>query len=76
MTLKQKLEIGWNEDAPFRKDGLPDDQVPRAGDPAGPGRSAEIALACADKHIMPTADDRDDAARKGTTINTDRDDQL
>ena len=27
MTWKDKLEIGLKEDAPFRKDNLPEDQV-------------------------------------------------
>ena len=27
MTLKDKLEIGLKEDAPFRKDNLPENQV-------------------------------------------------
>ena len=49
MTLKDKLEIGLKEDAPYRKDNLPDDQVRGPEIPAGPGRSPEIPLARGDK---------------------------
>jgi hypothetical protein len=45
MTLKDKLEIGLKEDAPFRKDNLPESQVRGPEIPAGPGRSPEIPLA-------------------------------
>jgi len=60
VTLKDKLEIGLKEDAPFRKDNLPDDQVRGPEIPAGPGRSPEIPLARGDKNIVPEADDPDD----------------
>ena len=39
VTLKDKLEMGLKEDAPFRKDNLPGDQVRGPEIPAGPGRS-------------------------------------
>ena len=45
MTLKDKLEIGLKEDAPFRKDNLPAEEVKGPQLPAGPGRSPEIPLA-------------------------------
>ena len=45
MTIKDKLEIGLKEDAPYRKDNLPDSQVRGPELPTGPGRSPEIPLA-------------------------------
>jgi hypothetical protein len=48
MTLKDKLEIGLKEDAPYRKDNLPDFQVRGEEIPAGPGRSPEIPAARTD----------------------------
>ncbi len=42
MTWKDKLEIGLKDDAPFRKDNLPDEQVHGPLRPAGPGRSPEV----------------------------------
>ena len=39
MTWKDKLEIGLKEDAPYRKDNLPDQQVRGPEIPAGEGRS-------------------------------------
>ena len=48
MTLKDKLEIGLKEDAPYRKDNLPDSQVRGPEITAGPGRSPEIPLARGD----------------------------
>jgi hypothetical protein len=45
MTWKDKLEIGLKEDAPFRKDNLPDDQVRGPEIPSGPGRSPEMPAA-------------------------------
>ena len=48
MTLKDKLEIGLKEDAPFRKDNLPENQIRGPQLPTGPGRSPEIPLARGD----------------------------
>jgi hypothetical protein len=45
MTWRDKLEIGLKEDAPFRKDNLPDAQVRGPEIPSGPGRSPEIPAA-------------------------------
>jgi len=45
MTIKDKLEIGLKEDAPFRKDNLPEDQVRGPEQPAGPDRSPVIPAA-------------------------------
>jgi hypothetical protein len=42
MTLIDKLEIGLKEDAPFRKDNLPEFQVRGPEIPSGPGRSAVV----------------------------------
>jgi hypothetical protein len=61
VTLKDKREIGLKEDAPFRKDNLPDDQVRGPEIPAGPGRSPEIPMARG-KNIVPKANDADDSA--------------
>jgi hypothetical protein len=63
VTLKDKPEIGLKEDAPFRKDNLPDDQVRGPEIPAGPGRSTEIPLARGDKNIVPKANGPDASAR-------------
>ena len=42
MTLKDKLELGLKNDAAFRKDNLPEDEVRGPEDPAGPGRSPVV----------------------------------
>jgi len=39
MTWKDKLELGLKNDAPFRKDNLPEQEVKGPEVPAGPGRS-------------------------------------
>jgi hypothetical protein len=39
MTWKDKLELGLKEDAPFRKDNLPADEVHGPEEASGPGRS-------------------------------------
>jgi hypothetical protein len=49
MTIKDKLELGLKEDAPFRKDNLPDAQVRGPERPSGPGRSPEIPAARGDQ---------------------------
>lgn len=48
MTWKDKLELGLKNDAPFRKDNLPEQQVRGPEVPAGPGRSPIIPAAVAD----------------------------
>ena len=53
MTWKDKLEIGLKEDAPFRKDNLPADQVRGPEVPAGPGRSPVIPAAREDQTAVP-----------------------
>jgi hypothetical protein len=53
MTWKDKLEIGLKEDAPFRKDNLPEDQVRGPEVPAGPGRSPVVPAAREDKTAVP-----------------------
>ena len=53
MTWKDKLEIGLKEDAPFRKDNLPEDQVRGPEVPAGPGRSPVIPEAREDAEAVP-----------------------
>jgi hypothetical protein len=42
MTWKDKLELGLKDDAAFRKDNLPEDEVRGPEDPAGPGRSPVV----------------------------------
>jgi len=37
MTLKDKLEIGLKEDAPFRRDNLPDSEKKKNGPATRPG---------------------------------------
>lgn len=56
MTLIDKLEIGLKEDAPYRKDNLPESQVRGPEIPAGPGRSPEIPAARGDRNIVPDAE--------------------
>ncbi|MDP2319171.1 MAG: hypothetical protein Q8O42_07540 [Acidobacteriota bacterium] len=59
MTWKDKLEIGLKNDAPFRKDNLPEAQVRGPEIPAGPGRSPIIPAAIEDAQNPdePTVDD-------------------
>jgi hypothetical protein len=45
MTWKDKLEIGLTDDASFRKDNLPEEQVRGPEIPKGKGRSPEIPAA-------------------------------
>jgi hypothetical protein len=68
MTWKDKLEIGLKEDAPYRKDNLPDTQVRGPEKPAGPGRSPEIPMARGDQNQTPApARVRQEAPRPGAT---------
>jgi len=59
MTWKDKLELGLKNDAPFRKDNLPESQVRGPEIPAGPGRSPIIPAAIADAEdpVEPTVPD-------------------
>jgi len=59
MTWKDKLELGLKNDAPFRKDNLPESQVRGPEIPAGPGRSPIIPAAVADAAdpVEPTVPD-------------------
>jgi hypothetical protein len=62
MTWKDKLELGLKNDAPFRKDNLPESQVRGPEVPAGPGRSPVIPAAIDDAEdgVEPTIpDDRE-----------------
>ena len=61
MTLKDKLEIGLKDDANYRKDNLPEDQVRGPEIPSGPGRSPVIPAAKDDKNIVPDSDAKDGA---------------
>ena len=53
MTLKDKLELGLKEDAPYRADNLPPNQVRGPKIPKGPGRSPEVPLAREDETEVP-----------------------
>jgi len=53
MTWRDKLEIGLKEDAPFRKDNLPEGEVQGPEIPTGPGRSPEIPEARVDHSAQP-----------------------
>jgi len=70
MTIKDKLEIGLKEDAPYRKDNLPDSQVRGPEVPAGPGRSPEIPLARGDNNPEVEAPTPAEAPDHGTTAAT------
>jgi hypothetical protein len=62
MTLMDKFEIGLKEDALYRKDNLPDDQVRGPEIPTGPGRSPEVPLARGDRNVVPTTGDAPDGS--------------
>ena len=53
MTWKDKLELGLKQDAPFRKDNLPEQQVRGPEVPAGPGRSPIVPAAVEDVVTQP-----------------------
>lgn len=55
MTWKDKLEIGLKEDAPFRKDNLPESEQQGPERPSGPGRSPEMPSARKDGSPSPKA---------------------
>ena len=52
MTWRDKLEIGLKEDAPYRKDNLPESQIRGPEIPTGPGRSPEIPMAREDENYV------------------------
>ena len=54
MTWRDKLEIGLKENAPYRKDNLPQAEVTGPEIPQGPGRSAEISDARGTKTETPS----------------------
>lgn len=60
MTMKDKLELGLKEDAPFRKDNLPPNQVRGPEHASGPGRSPEVPAARGDENETPADTDSDD----------------
>lgn len=66
MTWRDKLEIGLKEDAPFRKDNLPDFQKRGPEIPAGEGRSPVMPAARADaaQPDVPLTADAPKATRK------------
>ena len=56
MTWKDKLELGLKEDAPYRKDNLPANEVRGPEIPSGPGRSPVIPIARDDDKVTPPAE--------------------
>jgi hypothetical protein len=72
MTWKDKLEIGLKEDAPFRKDNLPESQVRGPEIPAGPGRSPEIPLARGDHSDTTDGKDSKDSRAPAFRAKADR----
>ena len=64
MTWKDKLEIGLKEDAPYRKDNLPDQQVRGPQLPAGDGRSPVVPEAVDDVNRIGQAHGRPKRIRK------------
>ena len=52
MTWRDKLEIGLKEDAPYRKDNLPESHIRGPEIPSGPGRSPEIPMARGDEDYV------------------------
>ena len=71
MTLKDKLEIGLKEDAPYRKDNLPDSQVRGPEVESGPGRSRGVPASRADHNIV--ADSTESKPTKSATSKPSRD---
>lgn len=62
MTWRDKLEIGLKENAAFRKDNLPTNEVSGPEVAQGPGRSAEIPRAREVDHA-PSTDKAGPASR-------------
>ena len=52
MTWRDRLEIGLKEDAPYRKDNLPESQIRGPEIETGPGRSVEIPMARDDENYV------------------------
>ena len=52
MTWRDRLELGLKEDAPYRKDNLPDSQIRGPEIPTGHGRSVEIPMARDDDNYV------------------------
>lgn len=52
MTWSDEREIGLKEDAPYRKDNLPESQIRGPKIPTGPGRSPEIPMAHGDENYV------------------------
>jgi hypothetical protein len=50
MTWRDKVELGLKEDAPYRKDNLPEFQIRGPEISNGPGRSPEIPAARLDRN--------------------------
>jgi len=73
MTWKDKLEIGLKEDAPYRKDNLPEQQVRGPEIPAGPDRSPIVPAAIDDVNEVPALTDQRDASatKPGETSDPD-----
>jgi hypothetical protein len=71
MTLKDKLEIGLKEDAPYRKDNLPDQQVRGPEVPAGEDRSPVIPAARGD--VNKTGNSGDQAEPASVPFEDDED---
>jgi hypothetical protein len=55
MTWRDKLEIGLKENAPYRKDNLPPNELIGTEVPQGSGRSAEIPHARDARTTTPAA---------------------
>ena len=64
MTWKDKLEIGLKEDAPYRKDNLPEQQIRGPEIPAGEGRSPIVPAAAGDVNKIGQAHGRRKRIRK------------
>jgi len=74
MTWRDKLEIGLKEDARFRKDNLPADQVRGPELPSGPGRSPVIPAAREDHTIVAPVDPDEKPPEQPTPSESDQTD--
>jgi len=78
MTWKDKLELGLKNDAPFRKDNLPEQQVRGPEIDAGPGRSPIIPAAIEDamdpdQPSIPDNRPKDEPAEEDMSDHPDKD---